>query len=138
MLAWHRLTTYDVILSNTHGKRALVIFCADSRFKAVSTNAMPLFSRSLRTFPRLPPSGPDAPDASCSGLSTRRTEIPSRAETRRLSVLLFSLYSLLSHTLFLAISPSTPGVCLRFSIAVKVKGTRTPILQTYRTCCFFA
>jgi len=40
MLARHRLTTYDVILSNTRGKRALVIFCADSRFKAVSTNAV--------------------------------------------------------------------------------------------------
>lgn len=40
--ARHRLTTYGVILSNTPraGKRALVIFRTDSRFKAVSTNAV--------------------------------------------------------------------------------------------------
>lgn len=39
--ARHRLTTYGVILSNARrpGKRALVIFRADSRFKAVSTDA---------------------------------------------------------------------------------------------------
>lgn len=72
----------------------------------------------------------------------KQTEIPSCAETRRLSILLFSPYSLLSLSLScsfpLSLLPSCPrlstNVCI--STAKKVKGTRTPILPTYRACCF--
>lgn len=94
--ARHRLTTYNVILSNAPrpGKRALVIFHADSRFKAVSTDAV--ISTLASHFSAFPAAAPTPPDASCSGLSAKQTEIPSYAETRRLSVLLFSPYSLLS------------------------------------------
>jgi len=127
------LTTYGVILSNTlrAAKQALVIFRADSRFKAVSTNVISTFASHFSTSPA------ERHRRSRCFLFRSFHEANGNPfpywNTEIICPVVFTLLPL--HPLFF--SPSIPGECLRFFTAKEVKGTRTPILQTYRACCFF-
>lgn len=136
--ARHRLTTYGVILSNTPraGKRALVIFCADSRFKAVSTDAViSTFASHFSTSPA------ERPQRSRCFLFRSFHEANGnpfpRWNTEIICPVVFTLLPPFPSS-FSPSHPQLPVKRLRFSTAEKVKGTRTPILQTYRACCFFA